>query len=270
MPSVGVARADAPGRAGAVVGAVGRHPDVDDGEVRTRRRDRGLDARRRRPPRRRPRGRRPPAAAPALAGTATESSPITMRTAAPPRPACRARRRCAPTARHPRAATRSASPASPSRARTSRAAAAVVADRTVQPARRARATRSAIGVGVGVLDRVGHGLAGHVVGGGGDVVGQRLGAHVQLDRAAGRCVARRRSAGPSPSSRLLGRSPCAIRAQLGDGGGELGDGLVEQPVDVDRAVAAGAAGRAAAPCPARPAAAGRRRAGRAPAGGAPA
>ena len=59
--------------------------------------------------------------------------------------------------------------------------------------------------------------------------------HTSSSTGTGTAVARRRSAGPRPSSRLLGPQPVAIRAQLGDRGAELGDGLVEQAVHVDRA-----------------------------------
>ena len=57
-----------------------------------------------------------------------------------------------------------------------------------------------------------------------------------MSTVSGRLRTRFDSAAGRPSSRLLGPQPVRDLAQLGDRGAELGDALVEQPVDVDGAV----------------------------------
>ena len=182
MPRSGCVGAELAGGAGAVVGAVGRHPDVDDGEVGPVACRRPRRARARRRPGRRPRGRRRRAAGPGPRGTGR--SPRRSRCARQHRldRGAAARAGCARRSVPPAAATRSARPASPEPSRGSRAAAAVVADPDADvPARRGRPA-APIRLGVGVLDGVGQRLAGDVVGGGGDVVGQLVGVHVEVDR----------------------------------------------------------------------------------------
>ena len=167
--------------------AVGGHPDVDDGQVRVRRRHGGLE--------RRGVARRGDHL---VAGVLEQPRPAPRGTGRSPRRsrcarqhrldrACRARGAARRAARRPRAATRSASPASPEPGASVAPPRPSSRDPDLQPARRRAATCSAMRVGVGVLDGVGHRLARDVVGGRRDVVGQRLGVDVQLDRQRDGC-----------------------------------------------------------------------------------
>ena len=163
-----------------------------------------------------------------------ESSAITMRTAAPPRPRCRAP--SSTESRPPRgrdpvdAARRGPNPAGRAPPRPSSLI------RTWTCAALA-CHRHRHGLGVRVLDDVGHRLARDVVGGGGDVVGHLLLVQLEHHRDRQR-RGERPERGAEPGVEVeLGAGPWAMRAQLGDRGAELGDGLVEQPVHVEAAVA---------------------------------
>ncbi len=160
-----------------------------------------------------------------------ESSPITMRTAALPPPRCpghvgwppAASRRARRPGRRARTAGRAARRPAPSSVTRTSSWPVAADDLEHDPGR------------LGVLDRVGDRLARDVVRRGGDGVGQRavVDLHVDGQRQAADQVRQRRGQAVVEAAR-----PEAVRdlAQLGDRGAELGDALVEQAVDVDRAV----------------------------------
>ena len=138
----------------------------------------------------------------------TESSPITMRTAGPPRRPSPSRRAAhaqrAPGGGHP-----VDQPGEPGAGSRRRAAPAVVAHPHPQPPVAARHVH-ADDLRVGVLDRVRHRLARHVVRRRREGVGQRIRADVELhgQRHRGREPAQRRAAARRRG--CSGRSPCAI------------------------------------------------------------
>ena len=224
MPEVRVRSPGAARRAGAVVGVVGRHPDVErstrSGAVCVDRLDHL-------------------GASPAAATTSCPASPSSR--ASPrgrgrsPRRSRRARqhrlhRRCrAPGRCGRRASRRRAHPVAPAR----RARSPARATAPPQPSSRtltrsgpvARRTDIAMRLGAGVLDRVGHRLAGDVVRGGADVVGQvsacRSSSHrhaeVLGEVGAAPRPARRRgcSAAARARSGAARRRPCRARRRPG-------------------------------------------------------
>lgn len=89
--------------------------------------------------------------------------------------------------------------------------------------------------GLGVLDGVGDGLAGDVVRGGGDVVGQDTSVEPPVEPHGS---PQRQGLKGGAEAVVEGAGPQAVRqfTQLRDGCAQFGHGLVEESVDVDTAV----------------------------------